>query len=63
VFHVRLLAGDPAAGPGQPHHLGHHILGVRDGRQQHTGMDEIERVSGQAGLARIRRDDLHARER
>ena len=42
AVHVRLQAGDPAAGLGQPHHLGEHFGGFGHVHQQGAGVHQVE---------------------
>jgi hypothetical protein len=44
-FHGR----DPAAGPGQPHHLGGHVCGVGEVDQQRTGVHQVKGTWWQSG--------------
>ena len=55
-FHGRY----PAAGPGQPHHLGGGTGRVGEVDQQRAGVYQVKRVRWQSGSPGVRGHDLHA---
>ena len=59
ILGVRFHGRHPAAGPGQPHHLGGHVPRVGDVDQQRAGVHQVKGTRRQPGSPGIRSHDLH----
>jgi hypothetical protein len=60
MLDVGLLAGDPAARPGQPRHLRDYLAGRGDGDEQGARVHQVKPAIGQAGAPRVPGEHRHA---